>query len=299
LRKKPLREFCERLAIELFVQRQEKKEERLPHEAIEPLAQKFGVKLEGWKLSGRSLLNRDAEDNFKFAHRSIMEYLFVKRFLELPVAERSELSWTDQMKRFLWEIVQANAQKPLDLSKVDLLGLAPIVGASSLHLRREPKTLSSEETEAMIKRFGFFDKYMNKSGRGILHKYVPYVRDKETLVLDLATGRTWQQSGSPNPIAYADAEKYIRELNTKRFAGYNDWRLPTLEEAMSLMERETKQGGLYIDPVFDHQQTWIWTADKDSAGRAWFVDFGFGGCGHYGFGLSRYVRAVRSGQSSL
>jgi hypothetical protein len=299
LQKEPLREFCERLAIELFVQRQEKKEERLPHDAIEPLAKKFEIELEGWKLSGRSLLNRDAEDNFKFAHRSIMEYLFVKRFLELPVAQRPELTWTDQMKRFLWEMVQANAQKPFDLSKVDLLGLAPIVGAPSLQLRREPKTLSPREVEEMIKRFGFFDKYMNKSGRGISHAYVPYLRDKQTLVLDLATSLTWQQSGSPNYITFTDAEKYIQDLNAKRFAGYADWRLPALEEAMSLMERETKHGGLYIDPVFDRQQRWIWTADKESAGRAWFVLFVYGYCSRLVFGDDLFVRAVRSGQSVL
>ncbi|MGH7454796.1 MAG: NACHT domain-containing protein, partial [bacterium] len=57
LQKEPLREFCERLAIELFARRQAEGGERLPYDAIEPLAQKFGVKLEGWKLSGRSLLN--------------------------------------------------------------------------------------------------------------------------------------------------------------------------------------------------------------------------------------------------
>jgi hypothetical protein len=108
----------------------------------------------------------------------------------------------------------------------------------------------------------------------------------------------WQQSGSPNSITYADAEKYIRDLNDKHFAGYNDWRLPTLEEAMSLME-PTKHGELYLDPIFDRTQRWIWTADKESAGRAWDVYFFNGYCLHYDFGYGRYVRAVRSGQSII
>jgi len=146
----------------------------------------------------------------------------------------------------------------------------------------------------MIRRFNFFDKYMNKSGRGLAHGYMSYRWNNETLVFDLATSLAWQQSGSPNSMTYSDAEKYIRDLNVKRFAGYDDWRLPTLEEAMSLMERETKHGGLYIDPVFDRQQQWIWTADKESAGRAWYVDFSYGSCYHSDLHSVYDVRAVRS-----
>jgi hypothetical protein len=93
-------------------------------------------------------------------------------------------------------------------------------------------------------------------------------------------------------MTYADAENYIRELNKKGVAGYNDWRLPTLEEAMSLMELSKKNGDLYIDPVFDKTQRWIWTADKFPAGVAWVVGF-YGGHCLYGLYVSRYVRAVR------
>jgi hypothetical protein len=80
----------------------------------------------------------------------------------------------------------------------------------------------------------------------------------------------------------------------KGFAGYRDWRLPTLEEAMSLMEPERKE--LYINPVFDNRQRWIWTADLYSASVAWFVSFYLGHCISLDIGIYDYhVRAVRSG----
>ncbi len=296
--KEPLREFCEQLAVELFVRRQAQRSERLPYEAIEPLAQKFGVDLDAWKLTGRSLLNRDAEDNFKFAHRSIMEYLFVKRFLALPVSERPLLYWTDQMRRFLWEMRQYSIKvnKPVEFNfdQADLSGLASNVGLQTLQLRHQSQDLSPEHTKEMIHRLGFFDSSLNKSGRGVAHTYVSFVRGNQTLVLDLTTGLIWQQSGSSKYMNYADAEKYIRDLNAKRFAGYEDWRLPTLEETMSLMERETKHGGLYIDPVFDRAQRWIWTADRESAERTWVVTFSHGTCNHPVIGNDSYVHAVRS-----
>lgn len=106
----------------------------------------------------------------------------------------------------------------------------------------------------------------------------------------------WQQSGSSNYMIYKEAKKYVEQLNYDRFAGYNDWRLPILEEAMSLMEPRQKSEDFYIDPVFDKTQRWIWTSDLYSASVAWLVGF-YGG---YCYGLRvlylsyYYVRAVRS-----
>ncbi|MGH7450620.1 MAG: DUF1566 domain-containing protein [bacterium] len=112
-------------------------------------------------------------------------------------------------------------------------------------------------------------------------------------MIDYATGLTWQKSGSGNSMNLGAAQAYIQQLNVKKYGGYSNWRLPTLEEAMSLMEPQ-KYGDLYIDPKFDQTQLWIWTADKESAGVAWVVSFLYGYChlnlvGYDGV----YVRAVR------
>jgi hypothetical protein len=116
------------------------------------------------------------------------------------------------------------------------------------------------------------------------------------LVLDRTTGLIWQRSGSEKFMTYNQVNVYVDSLRQVNHGGYSDWRLPTLEEAMSLMEREKKNGDLYIDPVFDRTQYWIWTADTLSAEGAWCVDFDDGDCGHGDVGYSLYVRAVRSGQ---
>ena len=94
---------------------------------------------------------------------------------------------------------------------------------------------------------------------------------------------------------YKKAKACIAQLNQEKFAGLDDWRLPTLEEAMNLMERERKNGGLFIDPVFDNKQDWIWTADNYSFSEAWDVNFDVGFCLHGLLDLGvAYVRAVRS-----
>jgi hypothetical protein len=151
--------------------------------------------------------------------------------------------------------------------------------------------LSENDVKAMLIRNGFYDSSRNPQARGIANDFE--LQQDGKVVSDRATGLMWERSGSVNYMKFADALEYVRQLNAERFAGFNDWRLPTLEEAMSLMESEKLNGDLFIDSVFDKTQGWIWTADTQSAGVAWVVYFYHGDC--YGSYLTNhyYVRAVR------
>ncbi len=111
-------------------------------------------------------------------------------------------------------------------------------------------------------------------------------------VFDEKTDLTWQQAGSDNYMIYAEAEKYVANLNAQNFAGHNDWRLPTRDEAMTLLLLQPIED-FYVDPVFDKTQRWIWTADKESAGVAWVVSFFNGFCSHGHVAGFNYVRVVR------
>ena len=83
-------------------------------------------------------------------------------------------------------------------------------------------------------------------------------------------------------------------MNRDNFGGYRDWRLPTLEEAMSLVERDMLNRDLNIAGVFDPAQRVIWTADTESDTRKWSVSFYDGYCFPNDVRFkSFYVRAVR------
>lgn len=104
-----LREFSERLAVDLIANRQARGAEVIPYQDLKPLAEQWRIDLDQWKLSGRSLLNRDSAGMFKFAHRSIMEYLFVVRVASDSSALRfpASVKWSDQMMTFLLESLSA------------------------------------------------------------------------------------------------------------------------------------------------------------------------------------------------
>jgi len=165
-------------------------------------------------------------------------------------------------------------------------------------LRSQPiNVLAIAGVNKMLKQYDFccheYDwnkEWSNPHGKGLDNKFE--LQQIGQIVFDIATGLIWQQSGSPNYLPYTDAEEYIRDLNHNRFVGHSDWRLPTLEEAMSLMKPK-RHGELYIDPIFDRKQSWIWTADKSSAGSAWYVDFNYGYCTFFDLVNDSFVRAVR------
>ena len=107
-------------------------------------------------------------------------------------------------------------------------------------LRSQPKDVSEDEFLAVFN----LDEHW-KPKRYVENEYEDLGNG---VVVDHATGMMWEKSGSPDSITYEKAEAYIRDLNRKKFAGFDDWRLPTVDELASLLEPEKRSEGLYIPP---------------------------------------------------
>jgi len=168
------------------------------------------------------------------------------------------------------------------------------VVATEMTLRHIPEqALSPDVVHGMLREKGLFDTRRNPAGHGVSHTYE--IQKDGKVVYDQAGGLMWQQAGSQDEMNYRDAKGFIAALNENRFAGFHDWRLPTLEEAISLVEPTRQNGGLYIDLIFDSCQKQVWTSDFRKDGMAWIVWFDSGFCDYaYTDNNIRYhVRAVR------
>lgn len=86
---------------------------------------------------------------------------------------------------------------------------------------------------------------------------------------------------------------FIEQLNHEQYAGFSNWRLPTLEELMLLRE-PIKSRDLHIDSAFDVKQVRCWTIDETEDKRAKVVDFTDNTVSSLLKFSSQYVRAVRS-----
>jgi hypothetical protein len=88
-----------------------------------------------------------------------------------------------------------------------------------------------------------------------------------------------------------EAIEYCKNL---RLAGYDDWRLPTVKELLTLVDYDRFNPA--INPMFGGVASYYWssTTNVDDTSGAWYVDFSYGYVDGYGKPVSSYVRAVRT-----
>lgn len=113
-------------------------------------------------------------------------------------------------------------------------------------------------------------------------------------VTDDATGLLWQQSGSEYPLTWNQAHGYIKQLNEIRFSGHANWRLPTVNELLSLLTETPHGEDFCMEPIFDKKQKWLWSCDRRSFMAAWYVRVDLGFVSWQDFTCYYYVRGVCS-----
>lgn len=117
----------------------------------------------------------------------------------------------------------------------------------------------------------------------------------ETLVLDRRNRRVWERSGSAYPENVRQALARIEGMNRCRYGGIDSWRLPTVDELITLVEPPSGFEHFCAPPVFDPLQKRLWSSDRKSATAFWFVslDMGFvGWLDNTGYAYSRAVAAA-------
>lgn len=114
------------------------------------------------------------------------------------------------------------------------------------------------------------------------------------IVANQATRLVWQRAGNKFPCTWQQAQTYIQSLNVEHFAGRDRWRLPTIDELITLLRPTPQFQELCIAPLFDFTQRWLWSSDRRSFTAAYYVDAQMGFVGWQDFSAPYYVRAVCS-----
>ncbi len=178
-----------------------------------------------------------------------------------------------------------------------------------ISLRATPKFVLDKYIVRMVKHYNFYDEELNVIGSFAND----FVDNGDGTTTDKTAGLMWQKSGSPTARSLKRANFYVNKLNKDKFAGYSDWRLPTIEELASLSRRD-KSNGLHINRVFDKNQKTCWSSDEGPPDggisgdppQFWHINFREGKIGlttlpklggmdsQYYTPRRHYVRAVRT-----
>ena len=230
-------------------------------------------------------------------------------------AEKEQLEI--ELKRLKAEKQVLEKRKHIDVGKentkeedIKLASIPKSVSVASISLRKKgKKNLKQKEIKYMLRAYGFYDKSLNP-----LYTFEnSYTDNGDKTITNRRIGLMWQKDGSSYRLLMYEAKIYITRLNKNKFAGHSNWRLPTIEELVSLMEKN-KKNGVHIDLLFDNKQKRCWSNDgvelaiNEGKIAAWIVDFDSGSIkkavwykfhgpawqSWYEFMPDNYVRAVRT-----
>lgn len=149
---------------------------------------------------------------------------------------------------------------------------------------------------------GFYEAGWWKGRENINNKtrFIAKTIDGDDVVLDNATGLMWAADGnelgcnSGNTLAWIAGVQYAIALD---FAGFTDWRLPNVNELVSLINR-----GLF-DPAIEEPpfsnttlfKYWSSTVNQKIVANAFWVGFDVGTLSHESLLFPEYIRCVRGG----
>ena len=109
-------------------------------------------------------------------------------------------------------------------------------------------------------------------------------------VTDRATGLIWQRQASRYPLTFVGAKDAVAQLNANGFAGCQQWRLPTVNELLSLLA-DAENRTVFPDSA-NRPVKWLWSCDRHGQHESWYVNMDMGFAGVRDIYCLNHVRAV-------
>jgi len=145
--------------------------------------------------------------------------------------------------------------------------------------------------------------YMKLNSQG---EVIPDSDTRWAMVLDKSTGLVWEVKTRDNTLhdrertyTWGGAMDFIIALNSEKFGSFSDWRLPSRDELLSIVNHSR------TDPTIDLQffpntvssHYWTYTTFTSRSTMAWCINFLDGsGWDRSPKTTAKYVRAVRGGK---
>lgn len=139
--------------------------------------------------------------------------------------------------------------------------------------------------------------WANPVGKGIRNTYAG-VFCGDSVVIDSAVSLMWQKYSFNKKISRDDITMAVATLNGMQWHGFSNWRLPTIEEILVMLEPEKNGSGHYLPEAWDCNIKDIWSCNAacDSVSTRWYwvARLKIGRCNYGHPDIRRSLLAVRS-----
>jgi TPR repeat protein len=155
----------------------------------------------------------------------------------------------------------------------------------------------------------WFIKYVEQGFGSDFEKYIGKFIVQDGIATDTETGLMWLRFpygqqwekndvvGKAIKMEWQDAMVLPTIFNQNGFAGYNDWRVPNIDELKTLVDKKKGRIINYIDAdVFPKNKISFWSSSPyaNPSEYAWYVNFWFGfSNSHHKRNGSHFIRLVR------
>jgi len=179
------------------------------------------------------------------------------------------------------EMLAAFEQLTLRASSGAKVCPVPAPGQESLRLRSEPLNICRSRAQ---------DAFVVNTLFRPLEPVCNRLEIGAEIVVDRATSLVWQRQGSRYPLTFAGAHTYVEALNGHEFAGRRQWRLPTVNELLSLLPDD--DGRVLFTESLDRPVKWVWSCDRHGHHESWYVNMDMGFAGVQDINCLNHVLAV-------
>lgn len=114
---------------------------------------------------------------------------------------------------------------------------------------------------------------LNRPFRPVANQFEMCASD---VVLDRKTHLLWQISGSRYPVNWHTAHQMIDRLNQEAFFGMRSWRIPSIDELLTILRPPIEEEWYCGPKVFDQTHSCLWSSDRCTFTSAWYVSFDLG-----------------------
>ncbi len=107
--KQDLHTFSKLIALKIYNQHKQTSNLSIDKDTAAELCRQNLIDLQDYEITGQSLLTRNITHNWKFSHKSILEFFLAKQCIEDPrFADTFEFSGMDTVKKFYNEVIPVN-----------------------------------------------------------------------------------------------------------------------------------------------------------------------------------------------